>query len=105
MRESISEDLDVLHAWHVFALRELEHFKSKFKTAGGTVLLAADKSGLVAGIENSHYEGPLRLRLPVSVPLDQDGAISFEIPLPSPAGSLGVVRPHNVIIIQIRIRN
>lgn len=105
MRESIAEDLDVLHAWHVFALRELEHFKSKFKTAGGTVLLAADKSGLVAGIENSHYEGPLRLRLPVSVPLDQDGAISFEIPLPSPAGSLGVVRPHNVIIIQIRIKN
>ena len=92
MRESIAEDLDVLHAWHVFALRELEHFKSKFKTAGGTVLLAADKNGLVAGIENSHYEGPLRLRLPVSVPLDQDGAISFEIPLPSPAGSLGVVR-------------
>lgn len=91
MRDSIAEDLDVLHAWHVFALRELEHFKSKFKTAGGTVLLAADKNGLVAGIENSHYEGPLRLRLPVAVPLDQDGAISFEIPLPSPAGSLGVV--------------
>lgn len=92
MKESIAEDLDVLHAWHVFALRELEHFKSKFKTAGGTVLLAADKNGLVAGIENSHYEGPLRLRMPVSVPLDQDGAFSFEIPLPSASGSLGVVR-------------
>ena len=90
MKEAIAEDLEVLHAWHVFALRELDHFKSKFKTAGGTVLLAADKNGVVAGVENSHYEGPLRLRLPVSMPLDQDGAISFEIPLPSPAGSLGV---------------
>jgi len=90
MKETIAEDLEVLHAWHVFALRELDHFKSKFKTAGGTVLLAADKNGVVAGVENSHYEGPLRLRLPVSMPLDQDGAISFEIPLPSPAGSLGV---------------
>jgi len=90
MRDTIAEDLEVLHAWHVFALRELDHFKSKFKTAGGTVLLAADKNGVVAGIENSHYEGPLRLRMPMSLPTDQDGAISFEIPLPSPAGSLGV---------------
>lgn len=91
MKESITEDLDVLHAWHVFALRELDHFKSKFKTAGGTVLLAADRNGVVAGIENSHYEGPLRLRLPVSLKPDQDGAISFDLPLPSPSGSLGVV--------------
>eukprot|EP00889_Picochlorum_renovo_P004243 jgi/Picre1/31273/NNA_006627.t1 len=90
MKESIAEDLDVLHAWHVFALRELDHFKSKFKTAGGTVLLAADRNGVVAGIENSHYEGPLRLRLPVSLKPDQDGAISFDLPLPSPSGSLGV---------------
>ena len=131
MRDTIAEDLEVLHAWHVFALRELDHFKSKFKTAGGTVLLAADKQGVVAGIENSHYEvccccarecgspnspivlnrpivsfticarsfarsmqGPLRLRLPLSLPTDQDGAISFEIPLPSPAGSLGVFMDH-----------
>ena len=94
MRDTITDDLEVLHAWHVFALRELDHFKSKFKTAGGTVLLAADKNGVVAGIENSHYEGPLRLRMPMSLPTDQDGAISFEIPLPSPAGSLGVFMDH-----------
>ena len=94
MRDTIADDLEVLHAWHVFALRELDHFKSKFKTAGGTVLLAADKNGVVAGIENSHYEGPLRLRMPMSLPTDQDGAISFEIPLPSPAGSLGVFMDH-----------
>ena len=94
MRDTIADDLEVLHAWHVFALRELDHFKSKFKTAGGTVLLAADKNGVVAGIDNSHYEGPLRLRMPMSLPTDQDGAISFEIPLPSPAGSLGVFMDH-----------
>ena len=96
MRETIAEDLEVLHAWHVFALSELNHFKSKFKTAGGTVLLAADKNGISVGVENSHYEGPLRLRMPVSLPLDHDGAVSFELPLPSPAGNLGVVRqPHH----------
>lgn len=98
MKEGIAEDLDVLHAWHVFALRELDHFKSKFKTAGGTVLLAADRNGVVAGIENSHYEGPLRLRLPVSLKPDQDGAINFDLPLPSPSGSLGVVRNYVIAV-------
>lgn len=92
MQEAIVDDLEVLHAWHVFALRELGHFKSKFKSAGGTVLLAADKGGVSIGIENSHYEGPLRLRLPVALPPDHDGAVSFDLPLPSPSGSLGVVR-------------
>jgi len=91
MRDSIAEDLDVLHAWHVFALRELGHFKSKFRSAGGTVLLAADKGGIALGIEHSHYEGPLRLRLPVASTIDHDGAVSFDLPLPSPSGSLGVV--------------
>eukprot|EP00890_Picochlorum_soloecismus_P005506 jgi/Picsp_1/5957/NSC_03313-R1_hypothetical protein CHLNCDRAFT_56574 [Chlorella variabilis] len=90
MRDLIAEDLDVLHAWHVFALRELGHFKSKFRSAGGTVLLAADKGGIALGIENSHYEGPLRLRLPVASTIDHDGAVSFDLPLPSPSGSLGV---------------
>lgn len=42
-------------------------------------------------MENAFYEGPLRLRLPVAMQLDRDGAFSFELPLPSPEGSLGVV--------------
>ena len=37
------------------------------------------------------YEGPLRLRLPVSIALDADGAFSFQAPLPSPSGNLGKV--------------
>ena len=45
----------------------------------------------VAGFENAVYEGPLRLRLPVSMQLDADGAFSFEAPLPSPSGNLGKV--------------
>lgn len=46
---------------------------------------------LLPGVENAFYEGPLRLRLPVAMQLDRDGAFSFELPLPSPEGSLGVV--------------
>lgn len=42
-----------------------------------------------AGVENAYYEGPLRLRLPVAMQLDADGAFSFEAPLPSPEGALG----------------
>ena len=40
-------------------------------------------------MENAFYEGPLRLRLPVAMQLDADGAFSFEAPLPSPEGALG----------------
>lgn len=45
-----------------------------------------------AGVENAYYEGPLRVRLPVNMQLDADGAFSFEAPLPSPEGALGQVR-------------
>lgn len=44
-----------------------------------------------AGVENAFYEGPLRLRLPVAMQLDPDGAFSFELPLPSPEGNLSQV--------------
>lgn len=91
MKEAVAEDFEVLHAWHAFALKELQHFKSKFKGAAGTAIVAADSSGFSGGIENCYYEGPLRLRLPVSIRLDQDGAVSFQLPLPSPQGTLGVV--------------
>lgn len=47
---------------------------------------------LPAGVENVFYEGPLRLRLPVAMQLDRDGAFSFELPLPSPEGNLAKVR-------------
>lgn len=93
MKESVADELEVLHAWHAFAQQELQHFKSKFRGAAGTVLTAADRTGFSAGVENFYYEGPLRLRVPVSIQLDQDGAVSFELPLPSPEGKLGVVRP------------
>ena len=92
MKESVADELEVLHAWHAFALRELQHFKSKFRGAAGTVLAAADCGGFSGGVENFYYEGPLRLRLPLNIQLDQDGAFSFEVPLPSPSGNLGIVR-------------
>lgn len=101
MKDTVSDELEVLHAWHAFALRELQHFKSKFKGAAGTVLAAADYTGFYGGIENCFYEGPLRLRLPLNIQLDQDGAFSFELPLPAPEGKLGVVRQFTFIFILI----
>lgn len=90
MKDSISDELELLHAWHAFALRELQHFKSKFRGAAGTLLAAADYKGFSAGIENCFYEGPLRMRLPISVKIDPDGAVSFDLPLPTPQGALGI---------------
>lgn len=42
-------------------------------------------------MENAYYEGPLRVRVPVNMQLDADGAFSFDVPLPSPEGALGEV--------------
>jgi hypothetical protein len=89
-RANVEGEFELLRAWHAFALRELSHFKSKFRGAGGTVLAAADAHGFSAGMEHCHYEGPLKIRLPVSMQVDADGAFSFILPLPSPEGGLGV---------------
>eukprot|EP00887_Chlorella_sp_A99_P003983 scaffold11.g3983.t1 len=89
-QDAMEEQLEVLHAWHGFMLRELSHFKSKFRGAAATLLGAGDKQGFSLGMENAHYEGPLRMRLPVNMQLDADGAFSFEVPLPSPTGKIGV---------------
>ncbi len=43
-------------------------------------------------MENAFYEGPLRVRVPVNMQLDADGAFSFDVPLPSAEGALGDVR-------------
>ncbi len=45
----LEEQLEVLHAWHAWMLQELAHFKSKFQSAGGTLLGAASSRGFSAG--------------------------------------------------------
>ena len=52
-------------------------------------------------MENAYYEGPLRMRLPVNMQLDADGAFSFEAPLPSPEGALGQVRQRQCMAYQL----
>jgi hypothetical protein len=89
-RANVEGEFELLRAWHAFVLRELSHFKSKFRGAGGTLLAAADAHGFSAGMEHCHYEGPLKIRLPISMQVDADGAFSFILPLPSPEGGLGV---------------
>lgn len=72
------------------------------------MIAAADSSSLSLGVEGGHYEGPLRLRIPVrlSPAAAGDGGWSFELPLPDPAsqkllgrcgpGMLGHPRPQTV---------
>lgn len=91
LQEGLNEQLEVLHAWHAWMLRELSHFKSKFRGAAATLLGAGDQHGFSMGVENAHYEGPLRVRLPVNMQLDADGAFSFVVPLPGPSGNIGTV--------------
>ena len=47
--ESKADQLEVLSAWRSFTLRELGHFKSKFRGAGATMLGAGDKAGFSLG--------------------------------------------------------
>ena len=61
--------------------------QSKFKSASAGIVAAADCSSVSVGLDSGHYEGPLRMRLPVrlSPGASAEGAWSFEIPLPDPS--------------------
>ena len=61
--------------------------QSKFKKASAGVVAAADCSSVSVGVDSGHYEGPLRVRLPVklSPASSAEGAWSFVVPLPDPA--------------------
>ena len=51
------------------------------------IVAAADCNSFSVGMDSGHYEGPLRMRLPVKLSpgVSAEGAWSFEIPLPDPA--------------------
>ena len=61
--------------------------QSKFRKASAGVVAAADCNSVSAGVDSGHYEGPLRVRLPVklSPASSAEGAWSFVVPLPDPA--------------------
>lgn len=50
------------------------------------IVAAADCNSISVGMDSGHYEGPLRIRLPVKLSpgASAEGAWSFEIPLPDP---------------------
>ncbi len=60
--------------------------QAKFRGAAVMLMAAADCGSLSLGVEQGHYEGPLRVRIPVrlSRAAAAEGAWSFEVPLPDP---------------------
>lgn len=61
--------------------------QSKFRAASVALVAAADCNSVSVGLDAGHYEGPLRIRLPVKLSpgASAEGAWSFEVPLPNPA--------------------
>ena len=61
--------------------------QSKFRKASAGVVAAVDCNSVSVGVDSGHYEGPLRVRLPVklSPASSAEGAWSFVVPLPDPA--------------------
>ena len=61
--------------------------QGKFRNASAGVVAAADCNSVSVGMDSGHYEGPLRVRLPVklSPSSSAEGAWSFVVPLPDPA--------------------
>lgn len=61
------------------------------------IVAAADCNSVSVGMDSGHYEGPLRLRLPVTLSpgASAEGAWSFEIPLPDPASQKLLGRLHS----------
>ena len=60
--------------------------QSKFRAASVALVAAADCNSVSVGLDAGHYEGPLRIRLPVKLSpgASAEGAWSFEVPLPRP---------------------
>lgn len=48
-QETLAEQQEVLRAWHGWVLRELDHFKSKFRGAAASLLGAGDCRGFSLG--------------------------------------------------------
>ncbi|CAL8467730.1 g7268 [Coccomyxa elongata] len=83
---SLQEQEEALAAWYTFLVTRLRVFKAKFRGAAVMLMAAADCGSLSLGVEQGHYEGPLRVRIPVrlSRAAAAEGVWSFEVPLPDP---------------------
>lgn len=89
VKETLEEQLEALTVWHEGLGALLRNFKTKFRSAGATLLAAADSSGFQAGLEAVSYEGPLRLEVPLSmVNMDEDDNFMFDIKLPNPKDTM-----------------
>lgn len=87
--DELREQIRVLDAWHTWATAELRHFGSRFVAGRTTVVAAASRRSFSVGLEDAVYEGPMRVSVPLDVACDEDGALSFSLPLPSPQGRIG----------------
>ncbi len=59
--QPLEVQLHALDAWHTWAVSSLRGFSRGFRSAGATVVAAADARAFSAGLESLHYEGPLAM--------------------------------------------
>mmetsp|Transcript_20153 Transcript_20153/g.36210 ORF Transcript_20153/g.36210 Transcript_20153/m.36210 type:complete len:1754 (-) Transcript_20153:729-5990(-) len=82
-REPLEDQLDALGLWSGELSREIRKFKSKFRRAGACLLVAADHEDFQFGVESSTYDGPLSVKVPVDVAMDNgDRSFIWDVRLP-----------------------
>ncbi|MEW5318826.1 MAG: hypothetical protein WDW38_010012 [Sanguina aurantia] len=91
VREPLDVQLENLSLWHNALLMKLRGFKSRFRSAGCTVMATAGSDSFQIGAENVFYDGPLRLQVPLEVLMDQDNAFVMDVQLPNQEGIMNTV--------------
>lgn len=66
-REPLEVQLEALNLWHASLSQLLRSFKSRFRSMGCTLLAHADAEVFQVAAEGVHYDGPLKLRIPLDV--------------------------------------
>ena len=66
-REPLEVQLEALNLWHASLSQLLRSFKSRFRSMGCTLLAHADADVFQVAAEGVHYDGPLKLRIPLDV--------------------------------------
>lgn len=81
-REPIEVQLEMLSLWHASLSQLLRTFKARFHSMGCSILAHADHEVFQLGAEGVHYDGPLKVRVPLEVMVDPDNSLVWDVKLP-----------------------
>jgi len=78
----LHEALANLDTWEHSMAEQLKRFKARFQEMAGSVVASADSSMFAIGLDKLRYVGPLTMKMPMQVDIDEDGAMNWDLKVP-----------------------